>query len=265
MSDGARAAVLDVVEAAVRFGGVRAVDGVTLSLGQGGLHGLVGPNGSGKSTLLSLISRTIRMNSGSLSLRGERYESVNPSRVARLGIARTFQTVRLLPGLTVLENVMFGADERYFGNSIGASWLMPWRTRAHERAAREAARAAIAQLSLEGFEQRLPAELSYGTQRRVEIARALVSEPVLLLLDEPTAGMNRSEREEIGETLDYLRSHGITQLLVEHDVGFVTKMCDQLFVMNMGKLVAEGAPSDVVELPVVREAYLGKGARRATA
>jgi branched-chain amino acid transport system ATP-binding protein len=250
--------LLGLEDLRVHFGGVKAVDGVTLSVEQGGLFGLVGPNGSGKSTILGAISRLTPLTSGKLVYDGHEYQGRSASAAARMGIGRTFQTVRLLPNLTILENVMLGPNASAFGQSIMKNWLLPWRTRHCEKLARDAAERAIDRLELGGTERLYPTALPYGTQRRVEIARALASDPRVLLLDEPTAGMNREERDEIGALLQLLAKQGLTQLLVEHDVPMITQVCSHIFVMNFGKLIAEGEPRGVVQLPEVQEAYLGK-------
>jgi ABC-type branched-subunit amino acid transport system ATPase component len=250
--------LLQVDDVSVHFGGVIAVDEVSLAVEPGLLYGLVGPNGSGKSTLLGVLSRLTRPTRGRLMFDGRDYTGMSASATSRLGMARTFQTVRLLPTLSVLENVMVGADAKYFGTRVAPAWLMPWRSRAAERQVREAAEEALVRLGLTKVRDRIPTLLSYGTQRRVEIARALVSEPRLLLLDEPTAGMTKDERHEIGEILQQLRGDGLTQLLVDHDVDLMVDVSDHLFVMNFGRLIAQGRPLDVVRDAAVQEAYLGR-------
>lgn len=236
--------VVSVTEAAVHFGGVKALDGLSFNLQRGVISGIIGPNGSGKSTLLAALTRFVDLTAGSIRIEGVDHRSVRPDRVARLGVARTFQTVRLLPEFTTWQNVMLGADLRYD------------RGRSKDAAARVAD--AIRRTRLEGLEDAYPAELSYGTQRRVEIARALAMQPSLLLLDEPTAGMNQNERAEIGTLLRELRDEGLTQLLVEHDVQMMIDTCDYLIAINFGELIAEGAPLDVVRHPAVQDAYLGR-------
>jgi ABC-type branched-subunit amino acid transport system ATPase component len=258
--------LLEVADVNVHFGGVRAVDGIDFDLETGCLYGLVGPNGSGKSTLLGALSRMTNLTSGRLVFAGEEYQTYSPAKTARMGIGRTFQAVRLIPGLSVLENVMLGGDARTAGVGIFANWLLPWRTRNCERSCREGAMEAIERLELTGLEKRTAGMLPYGTQRRVEIARALAAKPDLLLFDEPTAGMNREERDEVGEVMRSLRGQGLTQVLVEHDMQMITEVCDYVFVMNFGKVIAQGDPEAVVADPLVQEAYLGKrGSKNATA
>jgi branched-chain amino acid transport system ATP-binding protein len=241
-------AVLEARDLAVHFGGVRAVDGVSFQVTPGKIFGLLGPNGSGKSTLLGAITRLVPLTHGSLLLDGEPFHRVSAADVARRRVARTFQTVRLLSDLTVLENVQLGGD-------LGPGSFV---SRVFGRSAAPAVTEAIARTRLTGLEKLRPGELSYGTQRRVEIARALAMRPSLLLLDEPTAGMNQSERREISDLLKQLRSEGLTQLLVEHDVQMMIDTCDYLLAMNFGKLIAAGPPDVVVRDPAVQQAYLGK-------
>ncbi|WP_432975976.1 ABC transporter ATP-binding protein [Dactylosporangium sp. CA-233914] len=234
--------VLEASGVAVHYGGIKAVDGMSFQLTRGKIFGLLGPNGSGKSTLLGAITRMTNLTRGSLSFEGTAYDRSSASSLARRGIARTFQTVRLLPGLTVRENIMLGVDVGRSPRSTSSNVVSD----------------AMERTGLLGLERTRPGELPYGIQRRVEIARAIAMDPILLLLDEPTAGMNQNERHEISELLRKLRSEGLTQLLVEHDVQMMVDTCDHLFAMNFGQLIASGAPVDVVRESAVREAYLGK-------
>lgn len=248
--------VLAVRDVKVHFGGVKAVDGVTLELTPGRIFGILGPNGSGKSTLLAALTRYVDLTAGSMHLGGEDFHSVRTADVARRGVARTFQTVRLLPGLTVRANIQLGADLAREGveRFAGLRSVLRRGTDSTDAAVDEA----IARTGLTGYEKLWPSELSYGLQRRVEIARAIASNPKLLLLDEPTAGMSHSERQEVSALMRDLQREGLTQLLVEHDVQMMLDTCDWLFAMNFGKLIAEGRPADVVREDSVREAYLGK-------
>ena len=245
------AALLTVDDVKVHFGGVKAVDGVTLKLTPGKLHGVVGPNGSGKTTLINAISRFVHLTAGSITFGKESVAGMAPHEVGRAGVARTFQSIRLLPTLTVRENVLVAVDGRE------SAWL-PGARRAARKRAGEAADAALEKLELTRLRDEYPAALPYGTHRRVEIARAVAADPKLLLLDEPIAGMNREEREEIAQILMNLRDGGLTMLLVEHDLRTVLNVSDHLFVMNFGRCVAEGPPRETALRPEVQEAYLGK-------
>jgi branched-chain amino acid transport system ATP-binding protein len=252
---------LDIQAVSVHYGGVCAVDQLSLSIRPGLLYGLAGPNGSGKSTLLGAISRFVRISGGRILFAGRDCTTKSPTEMARMGLGRTFQTVRLMPALTVLENVMLGGDLRLRRMplkqrlNIRARGFRP--SRAHEGECRELARECLARVGLEDLASDRPAELPYGVQRRVEIARALATRPQVLLLDEPTAGMNRAERQDVTRLLQSLRADGLTQILVEHDVGMLLELTDHLYVMNVGKVIAEGRPETVVQLPVVQSAYLG--------
>lgn len=238
-------ALLEIDDVAVHFGGVRAVDGVSLQLHEGRIHGIIGPNGSGKSTLIGAVTRLTPMTRGGLRFEGVPFQELPAHQVAHLGISRTFQTVRLLEDRSVRDNVLLGQDTR---------------TRHERRKLNGRAEQVMERVGVTPVARMRPDELSYGMQRRVEIARAIVGRPRLLLLDEPTAGMNTHERDEITALLRSLREEGLTQFLVEHDVQMMVDVCDHLFAMNFGQLIAEGPPDAVVRDDGVREAYLGKQA-----
>lgn len=238
-------AILALDQVKVHFGGVKAVDGVSLSFEEGKLYALVGPNGSGKTTTVNAICGQYRTTAGSVELAGRRISGMSASRIYREGLARTFQGLRLLPGMTVRENVAAGADHR-----------TPYRGRRRRTAA--LVDAAIERLKLGHIQFERTGSLPYGTQRRVEIARAICSSPRFLLLDEPVAGMNRHERDEIAEVLQDLRKSGLSMLLIEHDMKFILGLADELIVMNFGTVLAQGDPRATASLPEVQDAYLGR-------
>lgn len=239
------APLMEVRDVAVHFGGVRAVDGISLELHPGQIYGVLGPNGSGKSTLLGAMTRLTPMTRGAFVFEGTDYTKRPARTVHHMGIARTFQTVRLLEDRSVRDNILLGTD-------------------ALKKDDRKQAEARVDEvmerLGVREIERVRPDELSYGMQRRVEFARAIIGRPRLLLLDEPTAGMNTTEREEISALMRRLLEEGVTQFIVEHDVQMMVETCDHLFAMNFGKLIAQGSPTDVVRHPAVQEAYLGKRA-----
>lgn len=240
--------ILETRRVAVHYGGIKAVDGIDLALRSGSLVGVIGPNGSGKTTLLAAITRLTRLTAGDLLLDGRSYAPLAPHQIARRGVARTFQTVRLLANRTVYDNIALARD----------------RQLATGKSVRRQARADIEQVAertgIRPLLGHYPSELSYGAQRRVEIARAIVGKPRVLLLDEPTAGMNAQERAEIGALLTSLRGDGLAQLLIEHDVQMMVDTCDYLYAMNFGRLIASGSPYDVIQNADVRQAYLGRHA-----
>jgi branched-chain amino acid transport system ATP-binding protein len=258
-------ALLEVEDAQVVFGGVRALDGASLEVPEGALCGLIGPNGSGKSTLLGAVSRLTDMTAGRLRLGGAEYTRIARHEASGLGIARTFQTVRLLGGLDVLGNVMLGASSSTVRRSTMRNWLDVRWTTSEESRARAAAERALERTGMLDHRHAYPEDLPYGMQRRVEIARALAAEPRLLLLDEPTAGMSQAERRDVGGLLAELHAGGLTQVLVEHDLGMIQRACDTCYALNFGKVIAHGTPRQVADDPVVLEAYLGRKAAAAEA
>lgn len=250
--------VLEVSGLAVHFGGVKAVDDCSFAVTGGIVQGVIGPNGSGKSTLLGALSGLTHTTAGVIGFGGVDITSAAAEARARMGMSRTFQTVRLLPTLTLRENVQLGADVGTVGTGMTRPWLLPrWSGRQNRKSA-EAAVAALDRVGIADLADRRPGELSYGHQRRVEIARAVVSDPIVVLLDEPTAGMNKSEKEQIAGILGSLRSDGITQILIDHDVEMMVGIADDIIALNRGQVLTRGRPVEVVRDPAVQEAYLGR-------
>ncbi|QRP50741.1 ABC transporter ATP-binding protein [Amycolatopsis sp. FDAARGOS 1241] len=240
---------IEVADATVQFGGVRAVDHVTLRHDSGGVLGLIGPNGAGKTTLLNALSGVTRLKSGSIRLCGRDITRRAPEQVSRLGVARTFQNLQVFGSLTVLDNVLV------------PRWV---RRRVHRSGPRRAAERqdAMAVLNRVGIAEhadRLAGTLAYGLQRRVELARALAAEPQLLLLDEPLAGLSRVEGGRAAQLFADLAGDGITVVLVEHDVSSVLAVSQRIVVLDRGAVLATGTPEEVVADPAVRRAYLGEG------
>ena len=235
------------------FGGVHAVDRVDLAVAAGQAFGLIGPNGAGKTTLINLISGHLRADGGSVLLDGATVTRLAPHELTARGIARTFQGVRLFKGLTVFDNVLVGRHARMRSDVVRR--LVPRRSRADPD--RERAMGLLERVGLRGRAGALAGELAYGDQRRLEIARALASEPRVLILDEPAAGMNPSESGRLRELMRALVAEGITIVLIEHDVGLVMGTCERVAVLNFGRKIAEGSPAEVRASATVREAYLG--------
>jgi len=239
------------------YGGLAALSGISFSVLEGEILGLIGPNGAGKTTLFHVITSIVRPSHGEIRFRGSRITGLPPHQVARQGIGRSFQNIRLFDKMTVLENVMVGRH----GKSRAGTWGAVFRTRgerAEERRIRGEARELLRFVGLSGAEQLLAGELPYGRKRRLEVARALAGDPKLLLLDEPAAGMNDAETREIHELILSIRERGVTVLLIEHDMSLIMRVCDRLIVLNFGEMIAEGPPDRIREDPVVIEAYLGQ-------
>lgn len=238
------------------FGGLMALNRVSFSVREGAIKGLIGPNGAGKTTAFNLITGIHPPSGGAIFFDGRRIDGLPPHRLSRLGLARTFQTVRLFPGLTVLENVMVGRHARMTGGLLRSLYPFGGAGR-EERAAGEAAMEALALVGLAGRWDAPAGTLPFGLQRLVEIARALATEPRLLLLDEPAAGLGAEERNRLKLLIRALRDRGLTILLIEHDVGMVLDLADEVVVLEYGAVIAEGEPSAIRSHPEVVRAYLG--------
>ena len=260
LEPGSGQALLRVRDVAVRFGGIVALDGVSFEVAPGRIVGLIGPNGAGKTTLFNCVSRLYECDSGEIAFDGTSLLEVPRHRIAALGIGRTFQNLALFRSMSVLDNVMVGRLSRMRGGFFANALRLPYAVRA-DRAAAERALSLLALLGLESFAATRVSELSFGTQKRVELARALAAEPKLLLLDEPASGLNHEEVGKIGELIRELRERlKLTILLVEHHMNLLMSISDWVVALNFGRRIAEGTPAEVRRHPELVRAYLGSAA-----
>jgi branched-chain amino acid transport system ATP-binding protein len=247
---------LTVSNVSRRFGGVQALNGVSFEAARGRITAVIGPNGAGKTTLFNTISGVLRPDSGTITLDDEAIGGLPPHRIAQRGVSRTFQNVSLFPRMTVLENVMIGRHLRARAGLLACALRLPWQVR-EERAMRAVAWRHLEEVGLAGRAESLVGTLSFGQRRMVEWARALATEPRLLLLDEPASGLNTHESEALAGSIRAVRDRGITVLLVEHDMSLVMDVADHVVVLNFGTPIASGTPAAVRANPEVVKVYLG--------
>ncbi len=253
-----RELVLKTEHLCIQFGGLRAVDDVNLEIRKGELYGLIGPNGAGKTTFFNILTGVYKPTSGKVFLSGEDITGKSPAEVNRKGIARTFQNIRLFNNLTVIENVMVGLANQIPCNVAESILRLP-RHKKSEREFYDRALELLKLFKLDEFKDYLAANLPYGKQRRLEIARAMATNPSLLLLDEPAAGMNPNETEELMGDISFIRREfGMTILLIEHDMRLVSGICENVTVLNFGTELAKGETAKVLSDPAVVKAYLGE-------
>ncbi len=251
-------ALLEVKNLGISFGGLRAVDGFNVNIEKGQLYGLIGPNGAGKTTIFNMLTGVYKPSDGTITLDGKNITGKKTIEINREGIARTFQNIRLFKELSVLDNVKAGLHNHYKYSALTGILRLPGFFKA-EKAMNEKAMELLAVFDLDGQAEILASNLPYGKQRKLEIARALATEPKLLLLDEPAAGMNPNETQELMDTIRFVRDNfDMTVLLIEHDMKLVSGICEKLTVLNFGQVLAQGETGAVLNEPEVIKAYLGE-------
>ncbi|HPU62631.1 MAG TPA: ABC transporter ATP-binding protein [Mobilitalea sp.] len=250
--------MLKVKNLSISFGGLHAVDSFSITVNKGELYGLIGPNGAGKTTVFNLLTGVYKPDMGQIFLDGKNITGLSPVEINKAGIARTFQNIRLFKNLSVLDNVKIGLHNNFNYSTISGIFRLPSYFKTEKRM-NERAYEILEVFGLDKEADILSANLPYGKQRKLEIARALATNPKLLLLDEPAAGMNPAETEELMETITLIRNkYDLTILLIEHDMKLVAGICEKIFVLNFGTELANGLPQDVLNNPEVIKAYLGE-------
>ncbi len=249
--------MLELINVTRNFGGLRALDHVNLAANEGKIVGLIGPNGAGKTTLINQVSGIDQPSSGEIIFKNKPIHKLSAYQISRLGIARTYQNIRLFSEMTALENLLIGHHANGKATAIESIFYAP-RYLKEERTLHDEAMALLARFNLADMARMEAGNLPYGDQRRLELARALATHPQLLLLDEPTAGMNPIETEALGEQIIRLaHDEGLTVLIIEHDMSLIHQVCDEIYVLNFGKVIAHGTPDEIRNDPAVVEAYLG--------
>ncbi len=249
--------MLELNQISRSFGGLQALNDVTLSVPTNQIVGLIGPNGAGKTTLINNISGLDHPSSGTIRFNGRDIQNLAPHEIARRGIARTYQNIRLFGEMTAFENLLIG--QHYRGRAlIWDSLIFSTRYKNEERDFREKAERLLKRFQLEAVTNNRAGSLPYGDQRRLEMARALATQPMLILLDEPAAGMNPVETRLLGDKILELKAEGITVLVIEHDMSLIHHVCDSIYVLNFGQIIAHGTPEEIKQNPDVIEAYLGQ-------